>query len=72
MTSLQSVDSQKLGREIGTGVETWMPTVWGNRLDFMGGPWRTRMRRSGGMVEGDGVEGANAGRDSWNSGEFHG
>ena len=30
------------------------------------------MRRSGGMLEGDGVEGGNAGRDSWNSGEFHG
>ena len=72
MTSLQSVDSLKLGREEGTGVDTWMLTVWENRIYVIGRPRWTRMRRSGGMVEGDGVEGRNAGRDSSNSGAFDG
>ena len=45
---------------------------WENRIYFIGRPRWTRMRRSGGMMEGDGVEGGNAGRDSSNSGAFDG
>lgn len=72
MTSLQSVDKQKLGIEEGTGVDTWMPVLWGNRIEFIGGPGWTRMRRSSGMGEEDGVEGGSAGRDDCNRGAFDG
>lgn len=57
MMSLQSVDSQKVGIEEGTVVDTWVPMVWGNRIDFIGRPRWTGRRRSGCIVEGDGLEG---------------
>ena len=64
MACLQSVDPVKLGIDEGTWVHTWIPMVWGNRMDFISGQRWTRKRKSGGIVEGDRVELGNAGRDS--------
>jgi hypothetical protein len=56
MACLQSVDPVKLGIDEGTWVHTWIPMVWGNRMDFISGQRWTRKRKSGGIVEGDRVE----------------
>lgn len=73
MTSLQFVDPQKLHKEEGIWVDTWMPVVWGNSIKCIGGPGWTRTGKQSAMVKGDRVEEGSAGRnDVWNRVVFDG